>query len=63
VFLYLEAKLEEENVRLKDVIPKFDKENRGYLLYDEFGKMIRSLGVKLNPVQFNDVIKGRCPPY
>jgi Ca2+-binding EF-hand superfamily protein len=45
-------------VRLKDVIPKFDKENRGYLLYDEFAKMIRSLGVKLNPVQLNDVIKG-----
>ena len=45
-------------MRLKDVIPKFDKENRGYLLYDEFAKMIRSLGVKLNPVQLNDVIKG-----
>ena len=58
VFLFLEAKLEEQNIKLKDIIRHFDTESRGYLTHEEFIKMIKSLGVKLNPVQINDVIKG-----
>lgn len=58
VFLYLDAKLQEYQLKMKDIISKFDVDSRGYLFYPEFAKMIKSLGVKLNPVQLNDVIKG-----
>jgi hypothetical protein len=58
VFLYLEQKLTELEITLKDAIAKFDKENRGYLLYTEFERLIRSLEVKLNPAQVSEVIRG-----
>jgi Ca2+-binding EF-hand superfamily protein len=40
------------------VIPKFDTDRKGYLSYDEFRKMIRSLGAPLTELQIEDVIRG-----
>jgi Ca2+-binding EF-hand superfamily protein len=58
VFLYLEQKLTELELTMKEAIGKFDKESKGYLLYPEFERLIHSLGVKLNPAQISEVIRG-----
>lgn len=58
VFLYLDAKLRMENLELQKVIPKFDKDGKGFLSYDDFKRMMSSMGVKLNPTQIAEVIRG-----
>jgi hypothetical protein len=49
--LYLEAKLKEEKITVAQAVAKFDKEGRGFLTYEEFRKMMRSIGVSLSPIQ------------
>ena len=46
-FLYLQAKMEMEDLRLKDVIPKFDKDKKGWLTHDQFREMMKALKVIL----------------
>ncbi len=57
VFLYLDAKLRNDDLTMEKVLFKWDKEKRGYLTYDEFKQMIKALGVKLNPSQLSHVIR------
>ena len=56
--LYMEAKLKQEGKLLRQVMPLFDDGNKGYLSYNEFKKMVKSLGVQLSPIQVNEVIRG-----
>ena len=58
VFLFLDAKLRKDGLTMTKVLYKFDKEKKGYLLYDEFKAMVKVLGVKLNPSQLSHVIRG-----
>ena len=58
VFLYLEAKMTESRMELKEVIPKFDLNNKGYLSYDEFRNVINSLQVGITANQVTQVIEG-----
>ena len=58
VFLYLDAKLEQEGVSLMEAVAKFDKDGSGHLDYDEFRKLVKSLKVQVSPVQIEDVIRG-----
>jgi hypothetical protein len=58
VFLYLEAKMAESKMQLKEVIPKFDLNNKGYLSYDEFRNVINSLQVGISANQVTQVIEG-----
>jgi hypothetical protein len=58
VFLYLEAKMAESKMELKEVIPKFDLNNKGYLSYDEFRNVINSLSVGITANQVTQVIEG-----
>ncbi len=58
VFLFLDAKLRNDNLTMQKVLYKWDKDKRGYLTYDEFKAMIKALGVKLNPSQMSHVIRG-----
>jgi len=57
VFLYLDAKLRNDNLTMEKVLYKWDKDKRGYLTYEEFKEMIKALGVKLNPSQLSHVIR------
>jgi hypothetical protein len=57
VFLYLDAKLRNDDITMAKVLYKWDKEKRGYLTYDEFKSMVKALGVKLNPSQLSHVIR------
>jgi len=56
-FLYMEARLKKEDKLLRQVMPLFDEGKKGYLSYNEFKKMIKSLGVQLSPIQVNQVIR------
>ena len=58
VFLFLEAKMAENEMELKEVIPKFDLNNKGYLSYDEFRNVINSLSVGISANQITQVIEG-----
>ncbi len=57
VFLYLDAKVRKDNLKMDGVIYKFDEQKKGYLTYDEFKTLVKALGVKLNPSQMAQVIK------
>jgi hypothetical protein len=57
VFLFLDAKLRKDNLKMEAVLFKFDKDKKGYLTYDEFKELVKALGVKLNPSQMAQVIK------
>lgn len=57
VFLYLDAKVRKDNLKMEAVVYKFDKDKKGYLTYDEFKDLVKALGVKLNPSQMAQVIK------
>lgn len=58
LFLYIDAKLMQEKLELKELIPQFDIEHKGYLTYKEFAALIRSTGVVLNESQISSVIRG-----
>ena len=58
VFLYLDAKVRNDNLSMEKVLYSWDKDKRGYLTYDEFKAMVKALGVKLNPSQMSGVIRG-----
>lgn len=57
-FLFLDQKLIQKGMRLKDVVPQFDKENKGYLSYDEFRTVLKSLDFAVTENQITEVIKG-----
>jgi hypothetical protein len=57
-FLYMEARLKKEDKTLRQIMPLFDSGKKGYLSYEEFKRMIKSLGVQLSPIQVNAVIHG-----
>lgn len=48
----------ESKMELKEVIPKFDLNNKGYLSYDEFRNVINSLSVGITANQVTQVIEG-----
>ena len=48
----------ELELTMAEAISKFDKDSKGYLTYKEFERLIASLGVKLNPAQISEVIRG-----
>ena len=58
VFLFLDAKLRNDNLTMEKVLYKWDEHKRGYLTYDEFKALVKALGVKLNPSQLSQVIRG-----
>ena len=49
--LYLHAKMETEDLLLKNVVPKFDVGKKGYLTHDEFRAMVKALKVPISPTQ------------
>lgn len=55
VFLHLEAKMIERGMKLKQIIPQFDLEGKGYLSYDEFRTIVNSLDCKVSETQISDV--------
>ena len=55
VFLHLEAKMIERGLKLKQIIPQFDLEGKGYLSYDEFRTIVNSLDCKVSETQISDV--------
>jgi len=57
VILYLANLLKQRKLTLKRVLQKFDVGHKGHLTYEEFAKLVRSLG-KFNAVQINDAIRG-----
>lgn len=57
VFLYLENTLKQRKINLSRVVKKFDVGHKGYLLYEEFAKLVKSVG-KFNAVQISDAIRG-----
>lgn len=57
VILFLENVLKQRKLNLKRVLQKFDVGHKGYLSYEEFAKLIKSVG-KFNAVQVNDAIRG-----
>lgn len=58
VFLYLEAKMIERGMKLKQIIPQFDLDGKGYLTYDEFRTIVNTLECKVSENQITEVIKG-----
>lgn len=58
LFLYLDAKLTLENRHIMELLPDFDRGQKGYLTYGEFGNLIRSVGAQLNESQVSSVIRG-----
>ena len=55
VFLYLEAKMIEKGMKLKQIIPQFDLDGKGYLSYDEFRTIVNTLDCKISENQISDV--------
>ena len=58
VFLYLQAKLRADLIKLSDILPRFDKNKKGYLTYSEFKEMILSIGADISPAKISAVIRG-----
>jgi len=58
VFLFLEAKMTSAGMKLKDLIPQFDLDGKGYLSYDEFRTVVQSLECNITENQITEVIKG-----
>jgi hypothetical protein len=58
VFLYLEHKMIDRGMKLKQIIPQFDKDGKGYLSYDEFRVALNSLDSGVSENQISEVIKG-----
>lgn len=58
VFLYLQAKLRADLIKLSDLLPKFDKGKKGFLTYSEFKEMIKSIGADINPAKISAIIRG-----
>jgi Ca2+-binding EF-hand superfamily protein len=56
VFLHLEAKMNERGMRLKQIIPQFDLEGKGYLSYAEFRTIVNSLDCKVSETQITEVL-------
>jgi hypothetical protein len=59
VFLHLEAKMIERGMVLKQIIPQFDLEGKGYLSYDEFRRIVNSLECHISEHQITEV--SSCP--
>jgi Ca2+-binding EF-hand superfamily protein len=55
VFLHLEAKMIERGMTLKQIIPQFDLEGKGYLTYDEFRRIVNSLECRISEHQITEV--------
>lgn len=57
MFLYIDAKLKADDIKIADLIPRFDVKGKGYLTYTEFASLVRSLKTSLNEAQINAVIR------
>jgi hypothetical protein len=63
VFLNLEAKMIERGMKLKQIIPQFDLEGKGYLSYDEFRTIVNSLDCKISETQISEVGPAPASPF
>jgi hypothetical protein len=58
VFLYVQAKLRADMIKMADLMPRYDKGKKGYLTYGELKELINSIGADINPAKISAIIRG-----